>query len=55
MCRDCESVVEADLEVAEPFARQLRERFGFETDLRHFAIFGRCRDCAAGRRPDAAR
>ncbi|MFD7507958.1 Fur family transcriptional regulator [Streptomyces sp. NPDC059853] len=48
MCRDCGTVLEADLEVAEPFARQLREGFGFETDLRHFAIFGRCGDCAAG-------
>ncbi|MFB4194752.1 Fur family transcriptional regulator [Streptomyces carpaticus] len=48
MCRDCGTVLEADLEVAEPFARQLREDFGFETDLRHFAIFGRCGDCTAG-------
>ncbi|RBM17852.1 Fur family transcriptional regulator [Streptomyces sp. PT12] len=47
MCRDCESVIEADLEVAAPFAEELRRRFGFETDLRHFAIFGRCGDCAA--------
>ncbi|GAA3848211.1 hypothetical protein GCM10022227_00970 [Streptomyces sedi] len=46
MCRDCERVIEAELELAEPFADALRERFGFETDLRHFAIFGRCGRCA---------
>ncbi|RMI40873.1 Fur family transcriptional regulator [Streptomyces triticirhizae] len=47
MCRDCERVIEAELSLAEPFAEALRERFGFETDLRHFAIFGRCGSCAA--------
>jgi Fur family ferric uptake transcriptional regulator len=31
--------------VAEPFASQLREAFGFDSDMRHFAILGRCRDC----------
>ncbi len=47
MCRDCGEVLEADLDVAGPFAERLRERFGFETDLRHFAIFGRCAKCTA--------
>ncbi|RKN41806.1 Fur family transcriptional regulator [Streptomyces hoynatensis] len=47
MCRDCGTVIEAGLDLAEPFAERLRDRFGFDTDLRHFAIFGRCRDCAA--------
>ncbi|WP_326597607.1 Fur family transcriptional regulator [Streptomyces sp. NBC_01803] len=57
MCRDCERVVEADMEVAGPFAERLRETFGFDTDLRHFAIFGRCEECTArlteraGKRP----
>ncbi|MEO3753449.1 Fur family transcriptional regulator [Streptomyces sp. B6B3] len=48
MCRDCEKVLEADVDVAEPFAARLRETFGFDTDLKHFAIYGRCRECAAG-------
>ncbi|MFD0028006.1 transcriptional repressor, partial [Streptomyces sp. NPDC127172] len=26
---------------------KLRDTFGFDTDLKHFAIFGRCTDCAA--------
>jgi Fur family ferric uptake transcriptional regulator len=40
-------VIEADLSVAAPFAAQLRDTFGFETDMKHFAIFGRCATCAA--------
>ncbi|MGK4906797.1 Fur family transcriptional regulator [Streptomyces sp. PHES57] len=47
VCRDCTDVIEADLSVAEPFTATLRERFGFETDMKHFAIFGRCADCEA--------
>ncbi len=46
VCRDCEVVTEADVELAEPLRQGLRERFGFETDMKHFAIYGRCRDCA---------
>nr|WP_153426871.1 Fur family transcriptional regulator [Streptomyces alkaliphilus] len=53
MCRGCEEVLEAPLELAEPFAERLRAALGFETDLRHFAIFGHCAKCAAGHRaPD---
>ncbi|GAB2779551.1 Fur family transcriptional regulator [Streptomyces daliensis] len=47
VCRDCTDVIEADLSVAAPFTDQLREKFGFETDMKHFAIFGRCGKCAA--------
>jgi Fur family transcriptional regulator, ferric uptake regulator len=47
VCRDCDTVLEADLALAAPFADRLRGEFGFETDLRHFAIFGRCADCSA--------
>ncbi|MBQ1122721.1 MULTISPECIES: Fur family transcriptional regulator [Streptomyces] len=45
VCRDCTEVIEADLSVAEPFTATLRERFGFETDMKHFAIFGQCAKC----------
>jgi Fur family ferric uptake transcriptional regulator len=46
VCRDCDAVTEAAVELAAPLKEGLRERFGFETDMKHFAIFGRCRDCA---------
>nr|WP_203599179.1 transcriptional repressor [Streptomyces sp. SID10853] len=48
VCRDCTDVIEADISVAAGFTGQLRESFGFETDMKHFAIFGRCAKCAAG-------
>ncbi|MCB5911405.1 Fur family transcriptional regulator [Streptomyces pinistramenti] len=51
VCRDCTDVIEADLSVAEPFRSLLREQFGFETDMKHFAIFGRCRTCTAKAAP----
>lgn len=47
VCRDCTDVIEADLAVAAPFRETLQETFGFDTDLKHFAIFGRCRKCTA--------
>lgn len=50
VCRDCTDVIEADVSVADSFTRQLRADFGFETDLKHFAIFGRCAACSAGQR-----
>ncbi len=45
VCRDCTNVIEADIEVAADFTAKLRETFGFVTDMKHFAIFGRCADC----------
>ncbi|WP_328827556.1 Fur family transcriptional regulator [Streptomyces ureilyticus] len=45
VCRDCRNVIEADVSVAADFTAQLRESFGFDTDMKHFAIFGRCEDC----------
>ncbi|GAA1933049.1 transcriptional repressor [Streptomyces sodiiphilus] len=47
VCRCCDRVIEADVSLAEDFAARLRDTFGFETDVRHFAIFGCCRECAA--------
>lgn len=49
VCRDCDEVIEADVKVAAEFTAKLRDTFGFETDMKHFAIFGRCRDCARER------
>ncbi len=45
VCRDCSEVIEADVSVAAEFTGKLRQTFGFETDMKHFAIFGRCADC----------
>jgi Fur family transcriptional regulator, ferric uptake regulator len=45
VCRDCESVTESDITIANPLVGRLREEFGFETDLAHFAVFGLCVNC----------
>ncbi|OII63225.1 transcriptional repressor [Streptomyces sp. CC53] len=45
VCRDCGEVIEADVDVAAEFTAKLRASFGFDTDMKHFAIFGRCADC----------
>ncbi|MGW2656727.1 Fur family transcriptional regulator [Streptomyces sp. NPDC001478] len=47
VCRDCADVIEADVGVVAEFTEKLRGAFGFETDMKHFAIFGRCADCTA--------
>lgn len=52
VCRDCTEVIEADLDIAAEFTAKLRTTFGFETDMKHFAIFGLCEGCAARRRDD---
>lgn len=51
VCRDCGSVAEVDAAIAAPLTAQLRDEVGFSTDLEHFAIYGRCRACAAGANP----
>jgi Fur family transcriptional regulator, ferric uptake regulator len=47
VCRDCDKVTETDVSIAAPFVESLRASHGFETDVKHFAIFGRCADCTS--------
>ncbi|SEM39651.1 Fur family transcriptional regulator [Streptacidiphilus jiangxiensis] len=47
VCRDCDAVIETDVALAAPFVESLRRAHGFETDMKHFAIFGRCASCTA--------
>jgi Fur family ferric uptake transcriptional regulator len=47
VCRDCGAVIETDVSLADPLVRELAERHGFETDVSHFAVYGRCRGCAS--------
>ncbi|MBY8885046.1 transcriptional repressor [Streptomyces sp. PTM05] len=54
VCRECGSVIEADVSVASGFTDQLRREFGFETDMKHFAIFGRCANCPAEGQDDGS-
>jgi Fur family ferric uptake transcriptional regulator len=53
-CRDCGFEKELDLEILQPLALRLRQEYGFELDLAHFALVGRC-DACAGRGSDSGR
>lgn len=47
VCRVCGRVTEAQPDLADPLAEKLRAEQGFEIDVAHFAIFGRCAECIA--------
>jgi len=47
VCRVCGRVDETAASVADPLVDRLRQERGFEIDVAHFAIFGRCADCSA--------
>ena len=54
VCRDCGSLLETDVAVAADLVDRLDAAHGFETDVKHFAIFGRCRACREARRHSSA-
>jgi Fur family ferric uptake transcriptional regulator len=45
VCRDCGAVTETDVSLADALVAALEERHGFDTDVAHFAIYGRCKGC----------
>jgi Fur family ferric uptake transcriptional regulator len=45
VCRDCGVVQHVDESLAEPLENALRTEHGFEADVRHFALYGRCAQC----------
>ena len=47
VCRDCGSVTEADVALADSLVGSLEAAHGFDTDVHHFAIYGRCAACSA--------
>ena len=54
VCRVCGRVTEAQPAVADPLVEKLRAEQGFEIDVAHFAIFGRCAECIARENGEAA-
>lgn len=50
VCRDCGKVDEVSPSVAESLVGRLRADHGFEPDIHHLTVFGRCTDCQG---PDA--
>lgn len=45
ICQVCGSVDEVAEDVFDGLQRELRDKYGFDATLTHFAIFGRCRNC----------
>ena len=46
MCHECGAVVETPSDLMNGLASQLHDIAGFELDVTHVALSGRCRDCA---------
>jgi Fur family ferric uptake transcriptional regulator len=47
VCGDCGRVTEIGPDAIRPLITALEERYGFETDVGHLTVFGRCADCRA--------
>jgi len=45
VCRNCHTVISVDPDVLGPLLARLREEFGFEADIGHLTVFGRCVEC----------
>ncbi len=45
VCRDCEKVIQVDPAAVGGLVTVLDEEFGFETDVGHLTVYGRCADC----------
>lgn len=45
VCRSCGKTAGVEDEVFEPLRSALRGKYGFEADMRHFAVFGLCLEC----------
>jgi len=47
VCRSCHAIIELDHHYLESLGAQLGADLGFQADIDHFAIFGRCAACRA--------
>lgn len=45
VCRQCGAVMDLEESVPQMLGEALRREYGFQADLAHLAIFGRCRRC----------
>jgi Fur family ferric uptake transcriptional regulator len=52
-CRDCGGVTEVGPDTIRPLITMLDEQHGFETDVGHLTVFGRCAACRAAPRERA--
>jgi Fur family ferric uptake transcriptional regulator len=47
VCLTCGTVIESEVEAADPFVGNLLSRHGFVADVKHMAIHGWCAACSA--------
>jgi Fur family ferric uptake transcriptional regulator len=47
VCRDCGEVTEVSPDTVGDLVTRLDREFGFETEVRHLTVFGRCAACRA--------
>jgi Fur family transcriptional regulator, ferric uptake regulator len=52
VCQDCGKVDEASPDAIRPLVSALDDNHGFETNVAHLTVFGRCKDCR-GKRANA--
>ncbi|MBA9003226.1 MULTISPECIES: Fur family transcriptional regulator [Thermomonospora] len=45
VCRECGAVDDVTPKVADDLVGLLRREYGFETDVHHLTVYGRCRKC----------
>ena len=45
VCRKCNQVIDADIQLIQSLDKDLRSSYGFQPDLDHFSLFGICPDC----------
>jgi Fur family ferric uptake transcriptional regulator len=45
ICRGCGAEQELDVEILRPLGQLLDRQYGFQLDLAHFALIGRCANC----------
>ncbi len=51
VCRDCGRVTEVGPDAIRPLITALNEQHGFETDVGHLTVFGRCAECRTDEPP----
>lgn len=45
VCRKCNQVIDADSNILNSLGKDLNSKYGFQSDLDHFSIFGLCSNC----------
>ena len=45
VCQDCGKIDQASPEAIVPLTVALHDKHGFETNVSHLTVFGRCQDC----------